>query len=257
MAMKRARNRSYSRNVRRRVAKPSYRTRSRRPKYYGRRRKSSVRRSLPDSTRVAMSFTTSRNLFFNQDPNVPGYYFKMNSLFDPDGTGGISRPYGYSQYTQFFQKYRVHAVKWRIRFYNPNNQTNTNDICVTAWDKSSTSAIPSGNEMQTLKQLPRCKSQHISTKQGSTKVAYMKGFTMNHKIQGVSKFEYNTDLNYECFTVASPTQNAEPESINILQLNAFDPLNSQGAGRTEGSVSFDIKLVYYCTLFRRATFGMS
>lgn len=40
--------------------------------------------------------------------------FRMNSIFDPDFTGGGHQPYGYDAYATFYNKYRVLKMKYKI-----------------------------------------------------------------------------------------------------------------------------------------------
>ena len=133
--MKRARQNYARRNVRRKYAPAARKTNNllatRRRKYRGRRGKSAVRRCLPDYTTVALKWTQTFTTSITTYPGT-GYFFNLNSLHDVNASGGTGQPFGYDQYSAFFQKYRVFGVKYNATFYNPSS-LNSNDLMCTIW----------------------------------------------------------------------------------------------------------------------------
>jgi hypothetical protein len=260
MAMKRARSNYARRNVRRKYNAPRsnnmlasrYRKRASRKRSM-RRGKSAVRRSLPDYTTVALKWTQT---FITSITGTPsnGYMFNLNSIHDLNASGGTGQPFGYDQYSAFFQKYRVFAVKYKADFYNPiiTTANNTNDLLCTCWCGPSGS-LPAGTDNNILKQLPGAYSRTMSLKSGSSRRITLKGFKMMYKLQGVSKAEYNTDVTYEAFIEAAPGHSQNPGAMPRMLVTISDLTSAA----TAGSMQVDMEFVIYARLFRRKMLGLS
>ena len=232
------------RRVKRKYAPRSNRLLTKRYSRGRRRRVSAVRRTLPDFTSVALKWSQSTVTGFSASPAV-GYDFNMNSLHDFNASGGTGQCFGYNQFSAFFQKYRVHAVKYKIMFYNPTAM-NQNDLSCFVWCGPHDS-VPAGSDVQILKQLPRSQCRVMSLKQGSSKRVTLKGFQMMYKLQGCSKLEYNTDLAFEAQIGENPSSMPK---MKVIVCDLQDNTNN-------GSMAFDIEAVFYAKMFRRRMMGLS
>lgn len=56
-----------------------------------------------------------------------GHWWRLNSIFDPDQTGGGHQPAFHDQWANLYQSYRVLATTWTLRFI-PARQINTIQI---------------------------------------------------------------------------------------------------------------------------------
>ena len=145
----------------------------------------------------------------------------------------------------FYQKYRVFGVKYKVTFYNPSAM-NSNDLSCFVWCGPHDS-VPAGSNVAILKQLPRAQCRTMSLKQGSNKRVTIKGYHMMHRLQGVSKAEYNTDLAFEAFKGQNPSSMPK---LKIIVCDLQDNLNN-------GSMCFAMEAVFYAKLFRREMLGPS
>lgn len=215
-------------------------------------RRSAVRRSLPDYTRVAFrysNFITAQNL--SQTPNSPCQRWRLNSLYDPNYdalTAGQHQPYGYDQYCTFFQKYRVHAVRVRMEWYNPTDVGGLQqDIFCTMWPGVDGSTTLPGTNLNILGEATKAKLRVLSRKAGSAKRAVLKGFYKPYRLLGISKKEYNTNQNFEAFN------NVNPYSTPILNAIAYNPANWSDTSKVDIRINF----VFYASMFRKKIVDMS
>lgn len=49
------------------------------------------------------------------------YVWRLNSLFDPNLTGGGHQPKGFDQLAAFYQRYRVYKVRWEVNVWASNS----------------------------------------------------------------------------------------------------------------------------------------
>lgn len=233
---KRSRSGGYGMSKRRKYTKRT-RTRVRRKSRRGRRgRVGAVRRTLPDYTFVAFNYHECVNVPFATTFGG-AYRYKLNSLFDPNESGTGHQPLGRDQYAPFFQKYRVFASRMSVRFAECSVQTNEMAACIYGAPQGTT---PGGTDLNLLFELPNATVHHINKKFTSQSTTIKRYFKM-HKLAGVSKNEYNTDLVYEAYNGSSP------ESCPRALLYVWDPL----APLTTGNVDIWVNIVFYAQLFRR------
>ena len=113
---KRSRANSGSRRVRRKTYGGARGMLARRIGKRTRRRTSALRKSLPDFTNVALKFTQSFATGFSTSPSV-GYDFNLNSLHDFNASGGTGQPFGYDQYSAFFQECSQSSSRLRFTIH--------------------------------------------------------------------------------------------------------------------------------------------
>lgn len=236
---KRRRSGSYTRNVRRKTT--PYRKRKSRMQRQRRGRKYSIRRSIPDYTMVALPFCETRHLAnLNAHPSS-GTAYRLNSLYDPyEPTAPGHQPLGFDQYQAFFQRYRVHATKVQVTWFDPGSVTGT-ELRVGIYASPDSTNIPAGQDFSIMRELPNAKQTHLSVAPGSSWRARLSGFYRLHRLQGVSKSDYNGDDDFEAEFGASP---AKSPTVRIL---AWDPTSAM----ENANVWYEIKMTFYATLFKR------
>lgn len=211
-----------------------------------RRRRPAVRRSLPDMTLVALKFTETVGSIAIMTAPDAGRFYSLNSLYDPRSGLGGEQPLGYDQYTNFFQKYRVYAAKWKVHFFNPATG-NDYDLRCVAWVGPHLNQ-PAGTDFEVFNQLPRARVRTLSQKSGTAKRATIGGFTKCHVAEAVSAAEYNTDLVYEA------TTNNNPAKIPRLMVGWYDPTKATQFGSV---CSMQISITFYAKMFSRVNLIMS
>lgn len=58
------------------------------------------------------------------------YVFRLNSLFDPNLTGGGHQPKGFDQLVTLYQRYRVYRARYHVWFYNTTSAIPIHCVCV-------------------------------------------------------------------------------------------------------------------------------
>ena len=192
--MFRKRSRSYSRRrtpyvKRRRYASKRVRRVVRRP----RRRMSSVRRTLPDYTVVAFKYQNMIQGFALSSVPQTTRQWRMNSLYDPNNTvtnPGQHQPYGYDQYSVFFQKFRVFSVKMRFEFFNPTwdlsqGAIQDRDLYCAMWPSPDPTTELPGSNLNIIGEVAKAKHKALNRKDGQPKRQVLSGYWKMHKLLGV------------------------------------------------------------------------
>lgn len=237
---KRRRSASYSRRVRRKPSATRRRTRVQRRR---RGRKSSIRRSIPDFTMVALPFSETRKMTsLNAHPGTTVYSYRLNALFQPQfqPPGGGTQPLGFDQYAAFFQKYRVHATKYHITWFDPSS-VNGIELRVGTYVAPDGTQIPPGQQFSIFNELPNARNTHLSVAPGMSWRAKLSGFQRLCRLQGVTKADYNGDDDYESEFQALPAKSP------MLHLYAWNPKDAVD----NATVYYEIKMTFYASLFKR------
>lgn len=242
MAYKRLRS-GAKRMGRSRVSRRLFATKRRRTRSYQQKRaKSSIRRSIPDFTMVALPYSEHIQMSSLTVNPSQGYKYQLNSLHDFRNALGGHQPLGYDQYSAFFQKYRVHATKIKVTWYDPSGLTGSEIRCALYPARHNTN-LSASSAFSILDELPMAKVAPLVVTGGGKWRTTIKAFYKMHRLQGVSKTEYNTDLNYEAYIDNSPG------SMPLLYVLAWDPNATSGGGT--GTVWFNIQATFYASIFGR------
>ena len=117
-----ARNRRYKRRrIRGRYRRRRrYRHRRRRRPYMAKIAYLKLKRTsgFPDQLYVKMRF---RQLINYSDSPIHSQIYSINSIYDPDVTGGPAQPNTYDQWSQFYSRYQVMGSSIRVRVISVNN----------------------------------------------------------------------------------------------------------------------------------------
>lgn len=105
-------------------------------------------RSFPNQMRVRLKY---QSYFDASIPSTgPVYYFwRANSIFDPDAAVGGGQPRGFSQWSNFYEKYHVMGANCQLRLLDKDTGTSTTGTVTGLYGvalKDSTTAITSIKE---------------------------------------------------------------------------------------------------------------
>lgn len=242
MAGKRYRSASNTRRARRRLPMVMNRRRKSRPMRRRRYAKASIRRSIPDFTMVALPYSEHIQMSSLTTNPSQGYKYQLNSMNDFRNAFGGHQPLGFDQYSAFFQKYRVHATKIKVTWYDPSGLTGSEIRCALYPARHNTN-LSASSAFSILDELPMAKVAPLVVTGGGKWRTTIKAFYKMHRLQGVSKTEYNTDLNYEAYI------DNDPGSMPLLYILAWDPNATTGGGT--GTVWFNIQATFYASIFGR------
>jgi len=183
---------------------------------------------------LAPRFITKLNYVVNDQSLVStlgstgDYQFRLNSLFDPDLTGGGHQPMGFDQITPLYNRYRVFSVSYRITFYPQAGATFVYYILPNNTNASLTGVAPS-----TVIEQGRCIQKFSNT----THPTVFSGHLSLNRLNGVTSAVYMADDRYQALSTASPGEEM------IMHVMA-----SASAGATS-TTRFDLKLQYHAEFF--------
>lgn len=168
------------------------------------------------------------------------YNFHMNSLFDPNATGGGHKPLGFDQLAAFYKQYRVHGVTMTATF--SNTVTNTTPVHVgIAFDKNAAVEASLDTKIETSKgtatRLLLTNSRERATLRRSTtmkKFFSVKDIGDDHQLQAPTSAN-PTLLGYALVwaqTCITPPANSVDILVNVqldYKCEFFDPIELVGS----------------------------
>lgn len=164
---------------------------------------------------------------------VQSYRFNLNSIFDPNRTGGGHQPYGHDTLQTLYNRYRVIGCSYTISAISSTYSLNV-------------AALPSNEEvtvssLSEAKEKPRAK--FITQSPGGT-IKTLKGYVSMPSLMGRTKAQYIADDRYQAQYGADPNELA---ILNIYAQNINDDTSAPAAQLTvvlEFLVeSFDVKML--------------
>lgn len=173
------------------------------------------------------------------------YRFRMNSVYDPDLSGGGHQPRGRDELGNLYQSYLVFAVAYDINFMTKDT-TREAIVCGAAGCSS----------IQTLGSLPNYQALRENQQRyvrytridDMRPVANIKGKLMCRKVEGVDKDAWNDETGpFQSLMTANP--NACPTLAIFAGTIDQTTMSS--------TVVADVKVMYYCKFFTRGINGPS
>lgn len=162
------------------------------------------------------------------------YLMNLNSIFDPDRTGGGHQPMGRDQLSLIYHRYRVFAVSWRIEFFA--SLSNTTFFVIPKNDSVSVS----GYGLSAIKETPHAFSKLSSI----DKPTVFSGHVSLPRLTGQTPAQYKAGLEYQAL------YNGDPTELMTLQVGHV-PVNNTF------SHPFDITMIYHVELFDPIPLGQS
>lgn len=125
------------------------------------------------------------------------WQFALNSIFDPDQTGGGHQPYGHDQLATLYNRYRVIACSYVITAYSGST-----GICYGAMPANE---VKSFGTLSELRENPR--ARYITQYPGGSTTKLV-GKVYLPALMGRSKTQYMSDDRYQAVFGANPQEGA-------------------------------------------------
>jgi len=167
--------------------------------------------------------------------------FTLNSMFDPNLTGGARQPFQYDQLTPMYNKYTVYGCKYEITFSNPTQNGLHVGVLIRA--NTNATATASGATIEDVMEQKLVSLRHISS-QGSRRQSF-RGYVKPSQVFAVAPVVYKVEERY------SAVVNATPTNTVILEACAVS------VGSTATVITFVCKLTMYAMLWDYITPGSS
>lgn len=220
--------------------KPKRYRRKRRGLQQGRRRPNisrSLSSPIPDRMFTTLKYSTLSTM--NYAGGLTAIRFRGNSLFDPDFSGVGHQPYGFDQWANFYNRYRVYGVSYRI---TPTNTSTIyqGEVLVQHRPNSVLSAsIEEANEgpYSQLKALPV---------EGAGRPPTFRGYHSVAKVYGVSRKQVRSEQDFGALISDNPPVNT---FINIY-------LQNQSVVQAL-TATVRIELTYYAEFYERKRLAQS
>lgn len=169
--------------------------------------------------------------------------FRLNSLADPDFTGGGHQPYGFDTLQTIYSRYKVHSVMIELTFNTPSN----NEIVASMVSAPQDPVTLSSFDLNTLIERPNVDLQPISQNEPVKRI--VKTFNI-WDIVGMTKSQFDADISDYASTVV-----LNPIKVAFLRLAMAE--SSGTLAQDVANVSVHIKLTYHCRLWDRKTLAQS
>lgn len=168
------------------------------------------------------------------------YKYKVNSINDPDpDTGGTRKPYGYNQFFNFYNKYRVLKVEVKIKIPPPNN-----GLCFAGgFTNDVIPVVPTtGATYEDFCNIPFVKS--ITTGSGANIVTIKSRMNLN-KLTGRTREEYVSD------DITGAVFAADPGELCYFYIAWFSPTGNTAI------FTYQIEIEYYLMMYDPNTLAVS
>lgn len=129
------------------------------------------------------------------------YQFNLNSMFDPNRTGGGHQPMGRDTMAQLYNRYRVDKAIIKVTFVRY-----TANIALWAAISGNNSGTAFTNPLTAIGEQPYVvQSRTTSALEGKANLVFKKSFDL-HKLTGVTKRKYEDDDRYQAEIGSDPAE---------------------------------------------------
>lgn len=125
------------------------------------------------------------------------YTYNLNSIYDPNRTGGGHQPYGFDTFATLYNRYRVIATGYRIQCVTSYNGAPLQIACQPA------NEVLTFTSISEMKENPR--SKYVTVSPGGPAV-YLKGKCYIPSLVGRNKQQYMADDRYQSIVSADPSE---------------------------------------------------
>lgn len=199
---------------------------------------------IPQSVNVKLKYADS----FPVSSSAPTLYnYRIGSLFDPDYTGVGHQPMGFDQWSAFYERYRVNAIKMRVTFVNGYDTSSPSQPLIGAiWPNYQRTTGALG--LTRLMELPNVSYQFMAaeTGGGSDTIRTIEFYTKINDFYGISPAEYRAEESY------AGTDSTSPVKDGLLGVQ------SQGfVGINPAEYWMFVNITYYATFYQPKTLVQS
>lgn len=158
----------------------------------------------PNSRRVLASYATAVAMVESAVSVGTTYFFRLNSIYDPDSSGIGSSTFGFSPWLNFYQNYKVHRVTVRaqVQMYGMSTGGIGTYVMAPLANQSSVPANP-----YCWRAIPFA-SFVVSTNSntGAPSVRSLTGSYDLAKVCHVTKQQYHVDMDYAGTSASNPSK---------------------------------------------------
>jgi len=178
------------------------------------------------SSRTGLGNRKTVKMIYSEKFNLGGallgaanvYQFRLNSIFDPNFTGGGHQPTTHDQLAVLFEEYTVTDVRYRISLIN----TSTTVAGLAAIQTSDN--FNTFTDITTLIEQGQCEWKNLGVLNGSNMIVTFNGQVDLARVMGESRSKYADGANYTATFGNSPT--------DIAYLNVYLSEASTGTAPT-------------------------
>jgi len=199
------------------------------------------RRTMPDQLEVALGYADTQVINPGALTYAGEHAYRLNSLYDPDYTGGGHQPYGFDQWSAFYNRYRVDKVELDLKMIN-NNSASAPIVVYVA--NNSLAAAGTLGAVENYIESPFSDFSICGASLTQLTTHFKKTF-YPRLITGVPKAKYISDDLYQATVGANPTENI------ILHTFISD------AGTSVPIVITVLRLTYFVTFWDRNNLSSS
>lgn len=193
--------------------------------------------TVPDKLIVKLPYY--EEFVMNSNTNYTYNYWRLNSIYDPNGTGVGHQPLGYDQWSAFYGRYRVIGAQFRITIVN----TGTTPTKISL---ASVNGVYSGASDESSMEQPHTIQKTVGGNGGKDVIEFKKFFT-NSRVTGVSPTTYKADDRYQSLFGQNPLE----------QMSAVIQARTLGAGSVVNLISGTVHITYLVELFDRNMLSLS
>lgn len=213
---------------------------------------SDVSTRLVDKHPLPQRFLTKMVYADQYTLNTPGNFtsnfgteqaFRLNSMYDPDFTGGGHQAYGWDQIAAMYNKYLVHAVFIDVMFCDP---TTDGIVCGVQLQPPNDTNTISTRGLAHVREMPNVIIRQVNDSGSQRTMA--KAYVPLTKLYGVKKHVVEANLSqYSSVVSGSP-------AIQTYMKLAIADLQATGSAK---SVQALVKITFYVELYDRVTLNQS
>lgn len=193
---------------------------------------------LPSRYITKMKYSESFELAVSLGNPTP-YIWTINSIFDPNRTGGGHQPYGHDTFATLYNRYRVISVSYVLNAVPTAGSTPIQVIAMPGNENMSGTGT-----LDYFRELPRCR--YVTNMDGQIKT--LRGKIYLPSVCGRTKNQYMADDRYQSTFGSDPAE--------IIYLNTFvGTMGSQST--TSFNVSYNMTLEFLVECFDVKTLAQS
>lgn len=235
-----------------------------RKRYGSRRARTSYRSSRSYRKKVSTTFVGPRGpvkdktvlklRYCDTYSSLPGvlqaaqYIYRGNSCYDPDYTGTGAQPYGWDQWLDVYQKYRVigSTIEVKAMSYASNSTASAaTEGCAQFYvvPNLATSDLTTSVATNTfdLKNLPYARQAIVTP----DKPGYIKMYMPTGKLFGYNKYQIKSQQEFEASTVANPSK------------EFYWHIYTCGIDEQAANLYVNVTVTYYVEMFQRVNVASS
>lgn len=161
--------------------------------------------ALAPHTVRALRYPTQAIAITESAAGTGAYYtFAINNVNDPDFSGAGNQPIGLDQWTQFYGRYRVLRLKYRLFCGNVSSPGSTPVMTGVYFSPQST--LPANPTSWLCQPTFGSRAKILSNINGGTDVCEMSGTVKIHDVFGVTKNEYMSEMDFAAVIGTNPSR---------------------------------------------------